>query len=67
MCSSRRRLPSVPRYDNALAYTYYTYLEHVLDGTPHPDNMTRVRRAILFLSPLIISGSLLFSSFLFTF
>jgi len=37
----------VLKYDNALAYTYYTYLEHVLDGTPHPDNMTRVWRFTL--------------------
>ena len=30
-------------YDNALAYTYFTYIDKVLDGNPHPDNMTKVK------------------------
>ena len=32
-----------PSYDNAKAYTYYTYISKVLDGTPHPNNMTKVK------------------------
>ena len=26
-----------------MAYTYYTYIDKVLDGNPHPDNMTKVK------------------------
>ena len=26
-----------------MAYTYFTYISRVLDGQPHPDNMTKVR------------------------
>ena len=36
-----------PSYDNAKAYTYYTYISKVLDGTPHPNNMTKVKLKVL--------------------
>ena len=31
-------------YDNAKAYTYFTYIDKVLDGQPHPNNMTKVKK-----------------------
>merc|ERR1711953_1386228 len=37
----------VLHYDNAKAYTYYTYISKVLDGTPHPNNMTKIMRYTL--------------------
>merc|ERR1712055_984471 len=37
----------VLHYDNALAYTYYTFIDKVLDGKPHPNNMTKVMRYTL--------------------
>ena len=36
-------------YDNAMAYTYFTYIDKVLDGNPHPDNMTKVKIHKLFM------------------
>ena len=35
--------PDFLSYDNALAYTYYTFIDKVLDGKPHPNNMTKVK------------------------
>ena len=36
-------LQHVPaRYDDARAYTYFTKMENILDGQPHPDNFTKV-------------------------
>merc|ERR1719361_2343142 len=37
----------VLHYDNAMAYTYFTYIDKVLDGNPHPDNMTKIMRYTL--------------------
>jgi len=37
----------VLHYDNALAYTYYTFIDKVLDGKPHPNNMTKIMRYTL--------------------
>merc|ERR1712130_1034310 len=37
----------VLHYDNAMAYTYFTYIDKVLDGEPHPDNMTKIMRYTL--------------------
>ena len=35
-----RHVPA--RYDDARAYTYFTKMENILDGQPHPDNFTKV-------------------------
>jgi len=37
----------VLHYDNAKAYTYFTYIDKVLDGQPHPNNMTKLMRYTL--------------------
>merc|ERR1712150_138453 len=37
----------VLHYENAMAYTYFTYISRVLDGQPHPDNMTKIMRYTL--------------------
>jgi len=34
----------VLKYRDARAYTYFTYIDIILNGEPHPDNMTEVTR-----------------------